>query len=187
VTKIISGLAHCCRHDVHYEICWDYQGRVKFIKEYKPEDEQALRLRLFKMFPPDRLSGKASLAGKACLEARRACNEAWKAYNKAGKACNEAWKAYNEARKAYDEAWEAYKEAWEACNKAWRACLEARKACDEAWKDYKEAREAYNEAWGACLSRYSKELDALHDELFPDCTWDGKTIFTRKNDKGEWY
>jgi len=50
----------------------------------------------------------------------------------------------------------------------------------EAWEAYYKAREAYYKAYG-------KELTILHEELCPDCPWDGKTIFTRQNKKGEWY
>lgn len=30
------------------------------------------------------------------------------------------------------------------------------------------------------------EMEKLHRELCPDCPWDGKTIFTRIDDRGDW-
>ena len=66
-----------------------------------------------------------------------------------------AWEAYGKARATYGKAWEAYEKAWVASAKAWEAYL---------------AREAY-------LAKYGQELDALHEKLCPDCTWDGETIF----------
>ena len=63
----------------------------------------------------------------------------------------------------------------------------AGKAYDEARKAYDEARKAYDSAGKAYLAKYKVELDALHKEMCPDCPWDGKTIFTRKDKKGNWY
>ena len=82
-----SGLAHCCHHDKHYEYCYDYDKRVRFIKKYKPLDEQELRLKLFQIIPYDRLPGKNSAE--------------WEAYHKAGEAYHKAWEAYHKAREAY--------------------------------------------------------------------------------------
>ncbi|MBU2052388.1 hypothetical protein KKH13_04260, partial [Patescibacteria group bacterium] len=83
VKPIISGISHCCHHDVHYEWCTDYDGRVGFIKKNKPENEQALRLRLFQIVP----AGKLTLICKEAAEAYRAAwevhHEAWEAYCKA--------------------------------------------------------------------------------------------------------
>ncbi len=95
---IKSGLAHCCHHDKHYECCYDFNERVKYIKAHKPKEEQALRLKLFALLPMERLP------------------LAWQ----------DAYKALQDAYKARQD---------------------------------------------------TPEGKALHDELFPDCTWDGKTIF----------
>ena len=107
MTERISGLAHCCHHDKHYEYCYDYDERVKFIKESNPPEEQELRLRLFQIIPDDVLPGKDS-------------------------------------------------PSWEACRKALAT--------------YRKALDAY-------FKVYSVELNALHDKLFPDCTWNGRSIF----------
>ena len=50
-----SGFAFHCHHDVLAEWVYDYDERVRFIKENKPADEQELRLRLFKLIPEDHL------------------------------------------------------------------------------------------------------------------------------------
>ena len=86
-----SGLAFHCHHDRLYEWVYDYDERVEYIKQHKLLEEQALRLRLFKLIPLDRIPGIDSQPWEACDEAREACDE---------------------ARKAYNEAWEAYDEAW---------------------------------------------------------------------------
>ena len=99
-----SGFAWHCHHDVLYEFVFDYNDRVKFIKKNKPENERALRLKLFKLIPEDRLPA-------ALLQAREAYDKAREAYDK-------AWEAYDKAREAYDKAWEAYNKAWEAYDKA---------------------------------------------------------------------
>ena len=50
-----SGLAFHVHHDLLFEHCYDYDERVDFIKNCKPEGERKLRLKLFKMIPDDRL------------------------------------------------------------------------------------------------------------------------------------
>ena len=87
-----------------------------------------------------------------------------------------AWDANKKARDAYEEAWDANEKARDANEKAWDANKKARDA-------YKKARDAYE----TLLAKYMPTLEALHAKLCPDCPWNGKTIFTRKNDKGEWY
>ncbi len=144
-----SGLAHCCHHDIHWEYCFDYQERVKYIKEHKPKNEQELRLKLFFIVPDDKLPGKDS--------------PEWEAYNK-------AWEVYDKAREAYNKAWEAYDKAWEAYDKE-------REAYNKEWEAYDKAREAYDKEWEAYFAKYKIELDKLHSELFPDCPWNRKTIF----------
>ena len=134
--KQMSGLAHCCHHNVHWEYCYSYGERVKYIKEYKPTEERELRLRLFRIIPDDKLPGNDS----------------------------PEWAAYDKARVARDKARVAYlDEAWVARNRA-RAV-------------YGRASAAYDKAWVAYLNKYRPELDQLHDELFPDCPWNGKSIF----------
>ncbi len=129
-----TGFAFHVHHDVLLEYCTDYEERVQYIKGNKPAREQALRLRLFKFIPIDRLPPEL------------------------------------------DKAWEAYDKAREACDKAWEACNKAREACDKAWEAYDKAWEAYDKAWEA----YMPELIKLHEELCPNCPWDGKTIFSKK-------
>ena len=67
-----SGVAFHCHHDQLVEWCFDYDERVKFIKEHKPPEEQELRLRLFKLIPKDRLPGKLVKARAAYWKARAA-------------------------------------------------------------------------------------------------------------------
>ena len=62
----------------------------------------------------------------------------------------------------------------------WTTYIKAREACSKEWEAHNKAREAY-------LLKYSQELEELHTELCPNCPWNGKTIFTRRNAKGEWY
>ena len=113
VNMLKKGLAHCQYHDAHWSYCWDYEGRLEYIKEHKSLKEQALRLKLLYLVPDEMLPGKDSLE------------------------------------------WQAYWQVW------------------KAWQTYEH--------------KYAKELAELHEKLFPDCPWDGFTIFTRKNEKGEWY
>ena len=138
-----EGLAFHCHHDVLVEYVYDYDDRVKYIKQNKPKAERELRLKLFKLIPEDKLPGAGSGARDAFVKERVA-------FVKAGDAFVKAWVAYN-------KAWVAYNKAGDAYNKA---------------------RDAYNKAWVAYCKEYKEELEQLHTELCPDCTWDGKTIFT---------
>ena len=144
MNKKQSGLAHCCHHDQHWEFCYDFKKRVKYIKEDKPAEERGLRLRLFQLVSSALLPGKDSIEWDACLKE-------WDAYWN-------AWDAYSKTRDAYWKPWDASLEMWNAY-----------------WK-----------AWDAYLAKYQSELGALHDKLFPDCPWNGTTIFTRRNENGDW-
>jgi hypothetical protein len=88
----------------------------------------------------------------------------------------EAWKAYIEERKTYDEARETYDKAWKAYNEAEKTYVETRKTYDGARNAYDEAWKACNEAWKA----HKADLIKLHEELCPECPWDGRTIFSGK-------
>ena len=70
--------------------------------------------------------------------------------------------AYDQAGLAYEQAGLAYKQARLA---------------------YEQARQAYQEAYKDSLP----DIEALHKIECPDCPWQNGTIFTRKNEKGEWY
>lgn len=119
-----SGFAFHVHHNILMDWCYDYDERVRAIKETKPESEQELRLRLFRLIPSDRLP-------QPLVQAREA-------FYKAGEACYKAGEAYN---------------------KAWVACDKAREACNKAWE------------------AYQPEIIKLHQELCPNCPWDGTTIF----------
>ena len=116
--KVKSGLAFHVHHDKLYEWCWGYDERVACIKSCKPEREQELRLRLFKIIPSDRMPGLESAE--------------WAAYDKARAAYDKAWAAY-------DKAWAAYVKAWAAYDKAWAAYVKARAAYDKAGAAYEKA------------------------------------------------
>jgi len=151
-----SGLAFHCHHDVLLEFVYDYDERVEYIKNYKPESEQELRLRLFKMIPEELIPDKDSVKYKAYLEASAAYDKACAAALKARAAYLKACAAHLKTRVAYDKAWAA---------------------CDKASDAYDKARAAYLKAWAAYLKACGKEIEVLHKELCPDCAWDGKSIF----------
>ena len=149
--KIKSGLAFHCHHDQLYEFVYDYDERVRFIKANKPQKEQELRLRLFKLIPLELVHSKDNKEYQAFIKTGEARDKAWEASDK-------AWEAYNNRGKRgkFTIAKEALNKAWEVYNKAWEA--------------YGKAREAYNKKWRV-------KITSLHEELCPNCPWDGKTIF----------
>jgi len=125
--SIKSEFAFHFPHDQLVGFCPDYDERVKVIKEDKPQDEQALRLRLLQIIPGSRLPRPLIKAGKTYHKARE---------------------AYYGAKKVYDEAWETYHEVLKVCE---------------------------------------PELIKLHEELCPNCPWNGSTIFTRRDENNQWY
>ena len=113
VKKVKLGFAFHVHHNILMEYCFDYDGRVRAIKENKPKEEQELRLRLFRLIPMRRLP----LA----------------------------------FRKAHAK--------WLKAHAEWR-------------KDYAE--------WRKALTEWQPQIEKLHVELCPNCTWDGKTIFPKE-------
>ena len=108
-------------HDVLLEpLIETLKNRIAYIKDNKPEDEIATRLRLL----------KPVVGGLPTAVA-----EAGKAYHEAGNAYEEARKVYIEARKVYDEAHEplivasqkAYRKAGKSYYEAWKAYIKALK------------------------------------------------------------
>lgn len=85
-----KGLFWHVHHNRLLEYCYNYQERVDYIKNHKPEHERKLRLRLFQ-----------PVQGKLPAEVVEACiayREAYIAYSKAsttyGKACTVCDEAY---------------------------------------------------------------------------------------------
>jgi hypothetical protein len=75
---------------------------------------------------------------------------------------NAALKKYYAAREKYYAAWEKYSVAWEKYDAA-------REKYSAALKKYDAARE-----------KYAPEITALIKKHYPDCPWDGETLFPRK-------
>ena len=163
------GIAFHFHHDTLAEWCSDYNRRIGEIKQFKLKAEQSLRLRLFKLIPNDRLPSKLKTAYEIY-------DQAEKAFIGAGEAYDRAWKAYDKAEKARERAGKAQERAGKARERTWEAC-------DKVWKDWEKAREDWEKTW----ETYMPLLKKLHEELCLDCPWDGHTIFTRKNEAGEWY
>ena len=90
-----SGITFHCHHNLLCEPVFDYDERVASIKETKPKEEQELRLRLFQLFPNDRLP--------------QTLVKAWEVYRKAWEACSKAEEVYRKAREDYRKAEEAHR------------------------------------------------------------------------------
>ncbi len=112
--KTKNGFAFHVHHDKLVEFCTDYDGRVQYIKNNKPQKEQELRLRLFRLIPPDRIPNVLVKAGEAYVKAGEAYVKAGEAYDKAGEAFVKAGEACDKAGEACDKAGEAFVKAGEA-------------------------------------------------------------------------
>ena len=89
--ELNQGLAHCLSHDVHWEYCWDYEERLEFIKQEKPPEEQALRLKLLQIVPDEMIPGRDSEEWQSCKQAGEARERAWQACGRAWQTWQQAW------------------------------------------------------------------------------------------------
>jgi|SRR3990167_8621827 len=103
-TKIISGMAVHCHHKILFEYCYNYQERVDYINQHKPENERKVRLERFKMLTEEQVA----MLPIEFVEAREKYAEAWKEYAEAREKYAEAWKEYAEANKKRDDAEKKY-------------------------------------------------------------------------------
>ena len=163
-----TGLAIHCHHDILIEYCWNFEERIKMIKQ-KPKNEIKTRLRLFKILPAEALNDLPAEWKKAYDERVKACDEGEKAdaeWKKADaewtKACDECEKACDEWEKACDE-WVKADDEWKKADAEWtKACDECEKACDECEKACDELdkadKEKFHAKWCGCKEWNGKEI-----------------------------
>src|SRR3990167_1795389 len=89
-TAVQQGFFWHVHHTIFLEWCYDYEERAQYIRTNKPQNEQEIRLRLFKP-----VQGRLP---EAVVKARQAYDKARQAYDKARQAY---LRAYQEA---YDKA-----------------------------------------------------------------------------------
>ena len=75
-----NGLAHLAHHDVHWELCYNYQGRADDIRANKPAGEQAIRLKFFQLLPAHYLPEQLQEATASCRKADAAWRQAYAAW-----------------------------------------------------------------------------------------------------------
>ena len=81
-----------------------------------------------------------------------------------------------ELPKEFVEAWQKYYEAWQKYYETWQKYY-------ETWQKHVEARQKYYEAWQKYVKVYKKyesQILALHEKECPNCSWNGKTIFSKE-------
>ena len=125
---IKSGLSIHCHHNTLLDYCYNFEKRVKAIKDTKPQNEQEIRLRLFKLLPqkavdelPIRLLKAYAEWDKAYAEWDKADAEWDKADAEWVKADAEWVKANAEWVKANAEWVKADRDIWHA---KWCGCKE---------------------------------------------------------------
>lgn len=158
-----SGLSIHCHHDILIEHCYDYQERETYIKTEKPEAEIAIRLRLFKLLPPEVFVDLPEGLVRAYAECRKAYveyDEALVERNKAYAELNKAYAGYgNKLLVGFDKACDKLNKALAVYGKAYaeddKALAEWDKALAE-W-DYKE-RVAWHKKWCGCKEWNGKEI-----------------------------
>jgi hypothetical protein len=158
-SKMKSGFAFHCHHDKLFECVWDFDKRVKYIKEWKRPEEVELRLRLFKMIPTEFMPGKDSIE----------------------------WKMFNQTRETYTQTWETFDQVrvrkTETHAQVEEDFIQAEEDLIQAEEDFIQAEEDYIRAEKIYTIKYDKEITELHNKLCPNCPWNGKTIFGKKGEE----
>ena len=154
-----SGIAQHCYHDKLFGLVWDYEERADYIRTEKPREEKTLRMRLFALIPTERLS---PVLAQAVAEGCRLRAEG-------NRLLAEGYRLFSGS----NPLWAEDTRIWDEVNKQRAEC--------------NRLRAESNRLWVESLKTHIVELEALHAELCPDCPWDGTTIFTRRNEAGEWY
>src|SRR3989344_5553044 len=105
-----TGLFWHVHHEKLLEWCHNYDERVAYIQNKKPEEEQETRLRLFKP-----VKGKLP---QEVVKASQEYNKARQENNKAAREDDKAWQEYDKARQEYSKAARENDKAWQEYDKA---------------------------------------------------------------------
>ena len=160
--RVGAMVRHCHHERVIEPLTQPPETRIAYILSFKPIEEQALRLHLFRptynaAVKPARATYNA--ADKAAWATRAAAVDAAEA-------------TYNAAVKP---AWTAYDAAVEPAQATYAAAVDAAQATYNAALDAAEA--TYNAALNAAEATYAAAVNAAHQAECPDCPWNGRTIF----------
>ena len=142
-------------HDILCEGTYDINERIAYIKEYKPKNEIRTRLRL--MTPvqhPEKLIMRIQKAAAVYAKA--------------------AARADTIALATYIKAYEAYQNTSTDADKSYATYKKASAAADKASA---KAAKAYNTYMNALNN---PQIRALHKKEHPNCPWNGKTIFPKR-------
>jgi hypothetical protein len=160
--KVGAMVRHCHHERVIEPLTQPPEKRIAYILSFKPIEEQALRLHLFRPVRNAALDA-AWATDKAALDA------AWATYAAADKA---AQATYNAAVKP---AWTTRDAAVEPAQATYNAALKAAQATYNAAVE--PAQATYNAAVEPAQATYNAALKAAHQAECPDCPWDGRTVF----------
>ena len=124
--KKLEGSSIHCHHDKLVEYCYNYKARVEYIKSDKPRQEQKIRLKLFKLLPPEALKDIPKKYQETDAKRREACAK---------------WREADDKWQETDARWqEAYAKRREACAK-WREA-------DKEWSQ--KDKDDFHKKWCGC-------------------------------------
>ena len=119
--KKVSGFSVHCHHDILVEWCYDYDERVRAIKQTKPKNEIKTRLKLFKLLPKEAIKD----IPRGYVEADKKRTEAYQKWVEANKKRDEADKKRDEADEKRTEAYKKWSQkSKDAFHKKWCGCKE---------------------------------------------------------------
>ena len=147
-------------HEILCEGTYDISERIGYIKKYKRD----IRTRLHLMTPvkhPEKLPLRFRRAATACVKADAA-------YENASASATKAYDIHTKALSAAI-AFDAYTETLADYVKVFAVYEQARAACAKASITYIKA-----------LTTCAAQLEKLHKKEHPNCPWNGKTIFPKR-------
>ena len=151
-----NGFSIHCHHNRLVEYCYDYQGRVGYIKREKPKSEQKIRLKVFKLLPPEAIKEIPTRLQEAGRQWERA---SWQ-WEEAGRQWHEASLQWIEAVKQWHEASGQWHEAGRQWEEADRQREEASKQWQEASNQWPQpAQDAFHNKWCGCKWWDGAKLD----------------------------
>ncbi len=164
----------------------DRSKRLEEINITKPKDQLALRIKLMQPASPGILSELDAIDAKWQPE-RDAIHAKWQTELDA---IHAKWQTELDAihakwqteRDAIDAKWQTERDAIDA---KWQTELDAIHA---KWQPERDAIDAkWQPERDAIHAKWQTERDAIHARYcLADCPWDGETIFTYKNNEGDW-
>ena len=183
----VGAVAHCCYHDQHFTVLADApQVRIEELA-MKPSEQQAILLHLFGPYMatvPDALRQAENSCQRTYAEYHQAqedwfqvLEQAGAVYKQTAKICLNVWGSLWQVDPIRLLNSDAIKQALVKFEQTVNPAEAAYQKTKNSWEQATASFRRISEAWQA-----SEEFIAEHNQLFPDCAWNGESIFPKAGD-----